>query len=74
MKTKINKEELVDIKKQGFDNETISKLFDIEKTRTKNFTVENERQNAIKVLSPISNLSQKERERVLVRALKMNKV
>ena len=74
MKTKISKDELVDIKKQGFDNETISKLFDIEKTRTKNFTVENERQNAIKVLSPISNLSQKERERVLVRALKMNKV
>ena len=38
------------------------------------FNVEKERQYAIKVLNVISNLKQKERDRVLSRALKLNKM
>ena len=49
-------------------------MFDITNTRKQTFTVANERQYAIKVLNPIANLSQRERERVLLRAIKLNKV
>ena len=38
------------------------------------FTVENERQFAIKVLHVVSSLTQRQRERVLQRALKTNKI
>ena len=43
-------------------------------SKTYTFTVEQERQYAIKVLNVISNLKQKERDRVLARAIKLNKV
>jgi len=50
-------------------------MFDITREPRKyTFTVENERQYAIKVLNVISNLNQKQRERVLQRALKTNKI
>ena len=42
--------------------------------RCYSFNVEKERQYAIKVLNVISNLKQKERDRVLSRALKLNKM
>lgn len=75
MKTKISKEEVVELKKkQGFDDDTIKKLFDIKTSKVKTFTVEDERQYAIKVLATISNLNQKERDRVLARADKLNRV
>jgi len=38
------------------------------------FTVEHERQNAIRVLNVIAGLTQRQRERVLQRALKTNKI
>ena len=61
--------------KQGFSIETLGKMVEIlPNPKTYNFTVENERQYAIKVLNVISNIKQKERDRVLARAIKLNKV
>ena len=75
MKQKITKDQAIELQtKQGFDCETMDKLFDIARTREQNFTVHHERQYAIKVLNPIANLTQRERERVLLRAIKLNKV
>ena len=65
------------IDKYGFDIDTIKNNFDITKEtkqRTYDFNVEQERQYAIKVLNVISNLNQKQRERVLHRASLLNKV
>jgi len=78
IKDKINQEEVERlIDKYGFDMDTIKKNFDITKeTKPRNydFNVEQERQYAIKVLNVISNLNQKQRERVLHRASLLNKV
>jgi len=68
-------DELID--KHGFDMELIKKQFDIAKENTQRnyqFKVEHERQYAIKVLNVMSNLKQRERERVLQRAILLNKV
>lgn len=68
-------DELID--KHGFDIELIKKQFDIAKENTQRnyeFKVEHERQYAIKVLNVMSNLKQRERERVLQRAILLNKV
>ena len=73
-KDKITKAEAKELQtKQGFTIEALQNMFDISTNRKQTFTVENERQYAIKVLNPISNLSQRERERVLLRAIKVNK-
>jgi hypothetical protein len=78
IKDKINQQEVERlIDKYGFDMDTIKKNFDITKEtkpRTYDFNVEQERQYAIKVLNIISNLNQKQRERVLHRASLLNKV
>ena len=61
--------------KQGYSLDTLAKMVEIlPNPRKYNFTVEHERQNAIKVLNVISNLNQRERERVLQRELKLNKI
>tara|TARA_B100001057_G_scaffold464895_1_gene520504 strand:+ start:14487 stop:14747 length:261 start_codon:yes stop_codon:yes gene_type:complete len=79
VKDKINQQE-VDrlIEKYGFDMDTIKKNFDITKEPTKrtyDFNVEEERQYAIKVLYLlVSKLNQRQRERILQRAIKLNKV
>ena len=65
------------IDKHDFDMELIKKQFDVIKEPTQRnyeFKVEHERQYAIKVLNVISNLKQRERERVLQRASLLNKV
>jgi|TARA_R100001163_G_C4979864_1_gene136397 hypothetical protein len=60
---------------RGFTWEQINEMFDVTSNpRSYTFTVEKERQFAIKVLNVISNLSLRERERVLQRAIKVNKV
>ncbi len=75
MKDKITKAEAKELQeKQGFTLDNLQAMFDISRTRKQTFTVANERQYAIKVLNPISNLTQRERERVLLRAIKLNKV
>ena len=75
MKDKISKAEAKELQhKQGFTLESLQAMFDITNTRKQTFTVANERQYAIKVLNPIANLSQRERERVLLRAIKLNRV
>ena len=53
-------------KRQGFTFDFIKQMFEImPNSKTYTFTVEKERQYAIKVLNVISNLKQKERDRVL---------
>tara|TARA_R100001015_G_C4470755_1_gene54513 strand:- start:154 stop:381 length:228 start_codon:yes stop_codon:yes gene_type:complete len=75
LKDKITKAEAKELQeKQGFTLDNLQAMFDISRTRKQTFTVANERQYAIKVLNPISNLTQRERERVLLRAIKLNKV
>jgi len=77
-KDRINQQEVQQlIDKHGFDMSLIKKQFDIVKEPTQRnyeFKVEHERQYAIKVLNVISNLKQRERERVLQRASLLNKV
>ena len=76
MKNKITKYEAEQLcKRQGFTFEFLKRMFEImPNSKTYTFTVEQERQYAIKVLNVISNLKQKERDRVLARAIKLNKV
>ena len=76
MKDKITKLEAEKLcKQQGFTFDILKKMFEImPNSKTYTFTVEQERQYAIKVLNVISNLKQKERDRVLARAIKLNKV
>ena len=72
MKQSVNKNEAEALKKEGFNDELINKLFRKERSKV-SFTVENTRQYAIKVLAVISNLEQNERKRVLLKALEKNK-
>ena len=76
MKNKITKYEAEQLcKMQGFTFEFLKQMFEImPNSKTYTFTVEKERQYAIKILNVISNLKQKERDRVLARAIKLNKV
>ena len=75
MKDKISKAEAKELQqKQGFTLENLRDMFYIYRTRKQTFTVEHERQYGIKILNPISNLNQRERERVLLRAIKLNRV
>lgn len=61
--------------KQGYSLETLAKMVEIlPNPRSYTFNVEQERQYAIKVLNVISNLKKTERDRVLSRALKLNKM
>jgi len=77
-KDRINQQEVQQlIDKHGFDMSLIKKQFDIVKepsSRNYTFNKEQERQYAIKVLNVMCNLKQRERERVLHRALLLNKV
>lgn len=61
------------IKFDDLNPETLSKL-GLSKPRKQTFKAEHERQYAIKVLNVISALNQKERARVLKRAVSMNEV
>ncbi len=61
------------IKFEDLNPETLSKL-GLSKPRKQTFVAEDERQFAIKVLNVISGLKQKERTRVLKRAISMNEV
>ena len=72
MKQSVNKNEVEALKKEGFNDELINKLFRKERSKV-SFSVENTRQYAIKVLAVISNLEQNERKRVLLKALEKNK-
>tara|TARA_R100001126_G_C4791814_1_gene132304 strand:- start:424 stop:654 length:231 start_codon:yes stop_codon:yes gene_type:complete len=76
MKDKITKSEAKKLcNESGFSMERLEHIFDITREPRKyTFNVEHERQNAIKVLNVIANLNQKQRERVLHRALLLNKV
>ena len=76
MKDKISKLEAEKLcKEQGFTLDTLKQMFEImPKSKSFTFTVEKERQFAIKILNVISNLKQKERDRVLLRAIKLNKL
>ena len=75
MKDKITKSEAKRLcEKDGFTIDVLNKMFDITREPRKyTFTVEHERQNAIKVLNVISNLNQKQRERVLHTESLLNK-
>ena len=76
MKEKITRAEAENlVSTRGFTWEQINEMFDVTSNpRSYTFNVEKERQYAIKVLNVISNLKQKERERVLHRAIKLNKM
>ena len=76
MKSKITKSEAKKLcDESGFSMERLEHIFDIRpNARSFTFSVENERQYAIKVLNVLSNLKQGERSRVLQRAIKLNKV
>ncbi|HCT52368.1 MAG TPA: hypothetical protein DF712_07900 [Balneola sp.] len=76
MKNKISRLEAEKLcKEQGFTLDTLQQMFEImPKSKSFTFTVEKERQFAIKILNVISNLKQKERDRVLLRAIKLNKL
>ena len=76
MKNKISRLEAEKLcREQGFTLDTLQQMFEImPKSKSFTFTVEKERQFAIKILNVISNLKQKERDRVLLRAIKLNKL
>jgi len=76
MREKITRAEAENlVQTRGFTWEQINEMFDVTTNpRSYTFNVEQERQYAIKVLNVISNLKQKERERVLSRAIKLNKM
>tara|TARA_R110000803_G_scaffold183216_1_gene245575 strand:- start:341 stop:541 length:201 start_codon:yes stop_codon:yes gene_type:complete len=58
------------------DDATLERLgiSDTKTTKKYTFNVEQERQWAIKLLAVLPNLKQSERERVLTRAIKMNRM
>ena len=62
------------LKKDGFDQELIEKLFNVKKERNYSFNQEQVRQNAIRVLGVMDKLTQSQRKRVLNFALKVNEV
>ena len=78
MKQTITKAEAQELQKtQGFDQDTIDKMFCIkseQKNRQVTFSQEQVRQNAIRCLSVLSGLKQSERKRVLTHAIKLNSV
>tara|TARA_E500000081_G_scaffold129897_1_gene139178 strand:- start:285 stop:1040 length:756 start_codon:yes stop_codon:yes gene_type:complete len=74
-KQEVSKAELVDLKSQGFDDETISKLFNVKaepKPRSYKFNQEQVKQNALKVMGFLDKLTQSERKRVLAHCNKIN--
>ena len=50
------------------------KALGLQKQRSKTFTAENERQRALEILAKLTDLTQRERGRVLTRAQAINKV
>ena len=74
MKQTVNKNDIAALKKDGFDQELIEKLFNVKKERNYSFNQEQVRQNAIRVLGVIDKLTQSQRKRVLNFALKINEV
>ena len=74
MKQTVNKNDIAALKKDGFDQELIEKLFNVKKERNYSFNQEQVRQNAIRVLGVMDKLTQSQRRRVLNFALKVNEV
>jgi|TARA_B100001287_G_scaffold266929_1_gene261411 hypothetical protein len=74
MKQTVNKNDIAALKKDGFDQELIEKLFNVKKERNYSFNQEQVRQNAIRVLGVMDKLTQSQRKRVLNFALKVNEV
>lgn len=60
------------IRMEDLDRDTLVKLGLKSEPKPREFTVEMERQWAIKVLSPIAGLTKDQRRRVLERAIKMS--
>jgi hypothetical protein len=50
------------------------KALGLQKSRSKTFTAEHERQRALEILARMTDLTQSERGRVLTRAQRINKV
>jgi|TARA_Y100000114_G_scaffold67664_1_gene62022 hypothetical protein len=71
MRQSINKQEVEALKKEGFNDELINKLF--KKERVYNFSQEQVRQYAIRVLAVLPTLTQAQRKRVLKKAVEMDK-
>ena len=71
-KQTVTKEEAESLKKEGFDDELINKLF--KKKRVYNFSQEQVRQYAIRVLAVLPTLTQAQRKRVLKKAVEMDSV
>ena len=71
MRQSINKQEVEALKKEGFNDELINKLF--KKERVHNFSQEQVRQYAIRVLAVLPTLTQAQRKRVLKKAVEMDK-
>jgi len=67
----INKQEVEALKKEGFNDELINKLF--KKERVYSFSQEQVRQYAIRVLAVLPTLTQAQRKRVLKKAVEMDK-
>lgn len=60
------------IRMEEIDRDTLEKLGLKTPAKPREFTVEMERQWAIKVLGPVSGLTKEQRRRVLERAIKMS--
>tara|TARA_A100001391_G_C4959542_1_gene249512 strand:- start:277 stop:495 length:219 start_codon:yes stop_codon:yes gene_type:complete len=71
MRQSINKQEVEALKKEGFNDELINKLF--KKERVYSFSQEQVRQYAIRVLAVLPTLTQAQRKRVLKKAVEMDK-
>ena len=71
MRQSINKQEVEALKKEGFNDELINKLF--KKERVYNFSQVQVRQYAIRVLAVLPTLTQAQRKRVLKKAVEMDK-
>ena len=71
MRQSINKQEVEALKKEGFNDELINKL--CKKERVYNFSQEQVRQYAIRVLAVLPTLTQAQRKRVLKKAVEMDK-
>tara|TARA_R100001594_G_scaffold149016_1_gene205661 strand:+ start:886 stop:1116 length:231 start_codon:yes stop_codon:yes gene_type:complete len=71
----INREDIPNLKKQGFDDETIKQLFIIApKKRETKFTQECVRTKALQAMNVLASLSKSERDRVLRHCLKLNQL
>ncbi len=60
------------IRMEDLDRDTLVKLGLKSEPKPREFTVEMERQQAIRVLGPIAGLTKEQRRRVLERAIKMS--